>query len=76
MIERRPTIPHSGKYVTSGATAPLGFTLAKGQTEVFEVTATSSRNLYLGVLDVEIDIASHLGVISVQKQSRPFATSG
>jgi hypothetical protein len=65
----------TGKYVTSGRAAPFGFTLARGETEVFHVTATTRRHAVRWLLELDLVVAGAHRTIVVSEDGRPFATS-
>jgi hypothetical protein len=66
----------SAAYRTKNAIKPFGFTLAKGETEVFDVIATTHSPKILrwnAVLDYTLD--GRAGSVEIQDRGRPFRTT-
>jgi hypothetical protein len=59
----------------SGSGAPFGFTVAKGETETFNVVATTHHGRYRWVIKLDLVVGGRKQTIRVDDHGRPFETT-
>jgi hypothetical protein len=64
-----------GRYVTNASGSPFGVTVGKGESEVFDVTASTQRHTFSWLLEVKAIIAGQTRVLLISDHGRPFQTT-
>ena len=65
----------AGKYITHAGDEPFGFTVGKGETEVFDIGATTHRSDVRWLLELDLVVAGRQRVITISDNGRPFQTT-
>jgi hypothetical protein len=68
--------PPKVSYKINNKSAPFGFTLSEGQTEVFEVTASGQEAHYIFDIQLDLVIGGHSQTLTVTDNGQPFEASG
>jgi hypothetical protein len=64
-----------GTYVRAGRGAPFGFTLRRGESEIFNISAATTRHALQWTLEVDAVINGMHHILTVRDNKRAFMTS-
>jgi hypothetical protein len=67
-------VPPRVKYASPGG-APFGFTVAKGETETFNVIASATKARYRWLIDLDIVVSGHKRTLRIDEGGEPFETT-
>jgi hypothetical protein len=64
-----------GRYVRSGHRQPFGFTLRRGESEIFKISAGTRAHAVRWLLEVDVVTDGEHRLVTVRNNMRPFLTS-